>query len=175
MSNVNYKLIFSKRRTVALMVNRRGEVIVRAPKRAPLIFIQHLVEQRRNWIARALARVKPAGPARKLSMREKLEFKLLVRERMDYFAGQMKVNFKKLSIRNTVSRWGSCSGNGNISISQRLFLAPPEILDYVVVHELAHLLHHNHSQSFWHMVETFCFNSRQKRKWLRNNGDGLKI
>ena len=169
------KIIYSKRRTVALQVSRRGQVIVRTPWRTPLSFIQKLVEQRRDWIAQALARVTPAGPVRQLSAREKLEFKLLVRERMDYFAGLMGLKFKKLSIRNTVSRWGSCSRDGNISICRRLILAPPEILDYVIVHELAHLIHHNHSQSFWNMVENYCPHARQKRKWLRDNGDSLKV
>src|ERR1700722_4611695 len=99
---MQFKLIYSKRRTVALQVSRRGEVIVRAPKRAPLKFIQNLVEQRRDWIAKALARVKPpAEPVRKLTTREKLEFKLLVRERADYFANLMSVKFSKLTIRNT--------------------------------------------------------------------------
>jgi predicted metal-dependent hydrolase len=173
---MTFKLIYSKRRTVALQVNRRGEVIVRAPKRAPLKFIEGLVEQRRDWIARALERVKPpVGPVRPLSTKDKLEFKLLVCERAEYFAGLMGVKFRKLSIRNTVSRWGSCSRSGDLSISRRLILAPREILDYVIVHELAHLTHHNHSHSFWTMVENYYPNCRQKRKWLRENGDKLRV
>jgi predicted metal-dependent hydrolase len=173
---MEFKLIFSKRKTVALMVNREGQVIVRAPKRAPLKFIENLVEQRKDWIAKALARVKHVeGPVRQFSTREKLEFKILVRERAEYYAGQMGVKFKKLTLHNTVSRWGSCSTAGNINFSSRLILAPLEIFDYVVVHELAHLQHHNHSKSFWAMVETYCPHSKQKRKWLRNNGHSLRI
>jgi hypothetical protein len=175
MGHVPIKIVYSKRRTVALQVSRQGQVIVRAPRRAPLSFIQKLVEQRQDWIAQALARVKPDGPVRQLSTREKLEFKLLVRERMDYFAALMGLKFKKLSIRNTVSRWGSCTATGNISISRRLILAPPEILDYVIVHELAHLTHHNHSHAFWSMVESYCPNAKQKRKWLRSNGNKLVL
>ncbi len=170
MGHVPIKLIYSKRRTIALMVNRRGEVIVRAPRRAPLKFIEDLVEKRRDWIQQALARV-TMGPIRQFSVREKLEFKLLAQERAEYFASLMGVEFKKLTVRNTVSRWGSCSRAGNISFSLRLILAPPEILDYVIVHELAHLKHHNHSNSFWAMVETYCPKAKQKRKWLRDNGE----
>lgn len=157
------------------MVNRHGEVIVRAPKRAPLKFIEKMVEERGDWIAQALARVKPQTPPRQLSTKEKLEFKILVRERADFFAELMNVKFKKLSIRKTFSRWGSCSREGNISISQRLILAPREILDYVIVHEMSHLTHHNHSQNFWREVGQYFSHYKQARKWLRDNGNNINI
>lgn len=81
----------------------------------------------------------------------------------------------KVSIRNQKSRWGSCSARGNLSFNWRLILAPPEILDYVVVHEMAHLLRMNHSVQFWSEVEALIPDYMARRRWLRDHGHLLEI
>ncbi len=103
----------------------------------------------------------------------KEQAKEVLTERAKYYSGLMGLKFKKLTVRDTSSRWGSCSLAGNINFSYRLVLAPLEILDYVVVHELAHLEHHNHSKQFWMMVEKFAPNCFVKRKWLKDNAGAL--
>jgi predicted metal-dependent hydrolase len=79
----------------------------------------------------------------------------------------------RLSFRDQRSRWGSCSGNKTISLSWRLLFAPPEVAHYVCVHEVAHLLHMNHSPAFWKVVARLCPNYKVHRKWLRTNGGYL--
>ena len=79
----------------------------------------------------------------------------------------------RIAIRDTVSRWGSCSANGNLGFSWRLVLAPPHILDYVAAHEVAHLAEHNHGKRFWAHVGRLCEDADGARKWLRRNGAAL--
>ncbi len=80
---------------------------------------------------------------------------------------------KAISIRDTKSRWGSCASNGSLSFSWRLILAPPEILDYVAAHEVAHLREMNHSARFWRICEELAPHTRQARAWLKENGQRL--
>jgi len=79
----------------------------------------------------------------------------------------------RISIRDTKSRWGSCSYNGNLSFSWRLVMAPDSVLDYVVSHEVSHLIEHNHGPKFWSLVQSITENMVDSRKWLRSHGDGL--
>lgn len=79
----------------------------------------------------------------------------------------------RIAIRDTTSRWGSCSARGNLGFSWRLVLAPPEVLDYVVAHEVAHLAEHNHGKRFWAHVARLCEDPEASRRWLRRNGAGL--
>lgn len=83
--------------------------------------------------------------------------------------------FSVVRIRNSKSTWGSCSRRGEITLSSRLMLAPAEIIDYVIIHELAHLSERNHSSRFWKIVEKACPDCKEKRKWLRKNGHEIRF
>lgn len=100
--------------------------------------------------------------------------KYLLPRRAAFFAQKMGVAYKKISITGANTRWGSCSGRGTINFSWRLIMAPLEIIDYVVVHELAHLQHHNHSKKFWLLVGEYAPSWRQAKKWLNSQG-GLLV
>jgi len=76
----------------------------------------------------------------------------------------------KITLKNTSSRWGSCSSKGNINLSTRLFFAPKEVLDYVIIHELSHLIEHNHSRNFWNYVARTMPDYKEKIKWLKLYG-----
>lgn len=82
-------------------------------------------------------------------------------------------SFRRLELRDTRSRWGSCSQAGRLMYSWRLVMAPPDVLDYVAAHEVAHLVHMNHSPDFWHVVRDLCPAWRLHRDWLRGNGPDL--
>ncbi|HHJ50828.1 MAG TPA: M48 family peptidase [Phaeodactylibacter sp.] len=89
-----------------------------------------------------------------------------------HFPGQL---FRKVSLRNTKRQWGSCSVGGNISLSIRLLFAPKEVLDYVIIHELAHLIEQNHSDRFWALVEKAMPDYLEKVKWLKEQGRSLSL
>ncbi len=86
---------------------------------------------------------------------------------------ELKVKYQKISIRDTISRWGSCSTTGNLSFSWRLILAPKSVLEYVVVHELCHLLEMNHSNRFWRLVDQTYPEHQAARIWLKRYGKAL--
>lgn len=86
------------------------------------------------------------------------------------YADKLGVSFGRITLRDTRSRWGSCSHEGNLMFSWRLVLAPAEVIDYVAAHEVSHLLEMNHSDAYWRIVQGICPNYRQHRDWLRKNG-----
>ena len=103
--------------------------------------------------------------------------KNLARDRLsfasEHYAAELGRPFGKMSLRDTRSRWGSCSSEGNLMYSWRLILAPPEVLDYVAAHEVSHLAEMNHSTAFWAEVERLMPDYKAHRKWLRDHGAGL--
>ena len=94
-------------------------------------------------------------------------------KRVAYYETILGVTHGTITIRDQKTRWGSCSSKGNLNFNWRLMLAPPRILDYVVVHELCHRIEMNHSKAFWDAVETVLPDYRELRKWLKDNGRTL--
>lgn len=103
------------------------------------------------------------------------EAKKILLARTKHYAEIMGVSFRRMSIRDTSSRWGSCSRSGSINYCWRLILADLPVLDYVVIHELSHLSFHNHGKDFWKRVEKFCPLYKIHRKWLKDHGDTLVV
>ena len=91
-------------------------------------------------------------------------------ERTAYFALRMGVDYGRITIREQKTRWGSCSSKGNLNFNWKLILAPPEVLDYVVVHELCHLKKMNHSKAFWDEVGKVMPEYETYKLWLKENG-----
>jgi predicted metal-dependent hydrolase len=101
--------------------------------------------------------------------------KQILTERVDLYAGQYGFQYKKVGITSARTRWGSCSADRALNFSWRLILTPMEAVDYVVVHELAHTVFHNHSRRFWKKVEKIMPDYKERRKWLRKNGQQLML
>ncbi len=95
--------------------------------------------------------------------------------RAAHFAPPLGVSYARLTVRDTRSRWGSCSSRGGLNFSWRLILAPPPILDYVVIHELAHLREMNHSPRFWAILAEHCPDYQLRQVWLREHGPRLMV
>jgi predicted metal-dependent hydrolase len=95
--------------------------------------------------------------------------KKILSDRVAHFSERMGLRPASLTFRSQKTRWGSCSAKGSISLNWRLAVAPPEVIDYVVVHELAHLRHYNHSRAFWGLVATEIPRYRELRQWLREH------
>lgn len=91
----------------------------------------------------------------------------------DRYAAELGVRYSALSLRDTRSRWGSCSSDGRLMYSWRLVMAPPEVLDYVAAHEVCHLLEMHHGAAFWRRVESVMPDYATHRAWLRREGDAL--
>ena len=91
------------------------------------------------------------------------------------FSGQLGVQPDRVEVKYFKSRWGSCSLNGTIKYNWRIIMSPHRVIDYLVVHELAHLVHHNHSPDYWRMVENCLPNYRELRHWLKENGASLSL
>lgn len=94
-------------------------------------------------------------------------------DRLDQYAERMDVGYETLELRNQRTRWGSCSTGGTISLNWRLIMAPPEIIDYLVVHELAHLTEHHHGREFWQLVGEYVPDYKAKAAWLEENSSQL--
>ncbi len=180
------RLIRSGRKTMSLEISRDGEIIVRAPWLMPEQEVRRFLREKEEWIAGKLVlqeqrrserdRARQAGQGR-LSGEEiqNLARKALevLPARTAYFAGILGVSYGRITIRNQKSRWGSCSAKGYLNYNCLLMLTPPEIQDYVVVHELCHRLEMNHSPRFWDHVASVLPDYRRRRDWLKKNGSEI--
>lgn len=97
------------------------------------------------------------------------------KERVEFFSKNMGVYPKKVTVKEVKTLWGSCSSKGSITLNWKLVMAPPHIIDYVIVHELCHFRHMNHSKDFWMEVEKVIPDYKYKRKWLKENGHLCKL
>ncbi len=93
--------------------------------------------------------------------------------KVKHYAGLMNVQYGRITIRNQKTRWGSCSSKGNLNFNCLLMLAPDEVVDYVVIHELCHLIEMNHSKAFWKQVEQVMPDYKKHRKWLKDHGNEI--
>ncbi|NMA67851.1 MAG: M48 family metallopeptidase [Desulfitobacterium sp.] len=96
-------------------------------------------------------------------------------QKLSYWSREMGVSYNKFRLKGQKTRWGSCSTLGNINLNWRLIMAPEPVIDYIVIHELSHLIYMDHSKEFWKHVARFCPNYREHRHWLRKNGHTLVI
>ncbi|XCP84181.1 SprT family zinc-dependent metalloprotease [Roseburia hominis] len=178
---LEYELRRSARRTMSVEVREDGSVLVRAPRRCPKRQIDRFLLEKQDWIREKVKsqreRQQRAEKVRPLSEAEaglyKEKAREIIRLRTAYYASLMGVSFERISIRDQKTRWGSCSDKGNLNFNWRLILAPPGVLDYVVVHELSHRKEMNHSPRFWEIVEEVMPDYRKYRSWLRENGGVL--
>lgn len=180
MKKINYTLIRSDRRTIALQI-KEGEIILRVPKRTKKRDADRFVLEHIDWIeehlAIDLARRERTAAIEPLSESELAELKRraesYIPPRVEYYAGLMGVDYKKISFRFQTSRWGSCSENGNLSFNCMLMLAPDEVIDAIIVHELAHRREMNHSKAFYSEVLRVCPDYHARHAYLKQNGTAI--
>lgn len=216
------QLIRSRRKTIALIIQRDGALIVRAPLRAPEKTIRELVAAKADWIRAKQAQLQaaPAPAQRKFQPGETLPFlgKYLplvaapptrplihlagdsirlssaasapreaftrwykaqaaayFEQRVAALAQHHRFQYTKLRITSARTRWGSCSSKGTLSFTWRLVMASPEVIDYVIIHELAHLKVRNHSEKFWALVATLMPGYKTHVQWLKKHGQSLEL
>ena len=169
---VEYTVIRSSRRTMALEVTREARVLVRAPRLASAAEIRCFVDTHRDWIEKHLSRrqayLEAHPPLTDAEIEElRARAKAYLPERVIYWAGRMGVTPAGVRITSARTRFGSCSGKNSLSFSLYLMQHPAEAIDYVVVHELAHIRHKNHSPAFYAEVSKYLPDYRQRQAMLR--------
>lgn len=176
-------IIRSNRKTVGIQVNGDLTVTVRAPMQAAQRDLERILQEKKGWIQKQIGRLQlektrdAATEAKRLStaeIRELADRALAhIPGRTAYFAKILGVDYGRITIRNQKTRWGSCSSKGNLNFNCLLMLAPPRIIDYVVVHELCHRKEMNHSKAFWKQVEGVLPNYRDSVRWLKEEGSRI--
>lgn len=175
------EIIRSNRKSIALQICPDGHIRVRVPYRMTEAEIGCFLKEKSKWIEKHLGMLKEQQeqrakepPIQCLSSQEIQELAnqavKIIPEKVRYYAEQMGVSYGRITIRNQKTRWGSCSGKGNLNFNCLLMLAPEEVQDYVVVHELCHRKEMNHSPKFWAEVAKAMPDYEEKRKWLKENG-----
>lgn len=170
--DITYQWICSRRKTIAIQIDREGQVIVRTPYGITKRQVEEFLDEKKDWILQTRQRVEKRKteqiPISEEVRREGIErAKRIFPERTAYFAKRMDVDYGRITIREQKTRWGSCSSKGNLNFNWKLVLLDPELLDYVVVHELAHRREMNHSVAFWKVVEAEFPDYRERRARLK--------
>ena len=189
---VSCAVIRSKRRSYGIVVNEEGQVSVRIPLRGSVRTAETMVREKQDWIFEKIELQKQRKRIRSqqtaeseskytpeqragLEKRYRQAAKEYIPKRADYYAQLLGVTYERIRIAEQKTRWGSCSSKGTLSFNWKLMLAPPKVLDYVVVHELCHLIEMNHSPRFWKQVENVIPDYKEYRKWLKENGITLQL
>lgn len=170
----SYTHKISKRaRGVKLAVHGDGSVVVTSPKWVGKRMVEKFVIKKSDWILDKL-RIITARPKKMLDTRSAQEYAMykeqareLVVRRLEHFNVFYKYTYKRVSIRNQKTRWGSCSKQGNLSFHYKIALLPERLADYIIVHELCHLKEMNHSKKFWALVAYTLPDHKERRLELR--------
>lgn len=174
------KIMKSRRKTLSLGINREGDLEIRAPLWMPQEEIEAFIKEKAQWIEVHRAQVlreKAQGESAPLVETDMEELKRQTEEKLRpliaLHAQRMGVTYHRITVRRQKTRWGSCSSSGNLNFNCLLALVPEEVMEYVVVHELAHRKQMNHSSDFWQEVARECPDYRACRAWLKQNGGAL--
>ncbi len=175
------QIIRSNRKTMSIEIRPDLSVIVRVPLRTTDRQVREFVAEKEDWIRSHLEKVRQRNEEKAALVplsAEEIEALAdqalkVIPPKVEIFAKKIGVTYGRITIRNQKTRWGSCSGKGNLNFNCCLMRAPEEILDYVIVHELCHRLEMNHSPAFWAKVETVLPDYKRRRKWLKVRGREL--
>jgi hypothetical protein len=216
------KIIRTKRKNIALVISHDATLVVRAPMRTPLSYIEKLVEEKFAWIERKMREFEKRPKATKKTFLEGEEFLYLgkkyklaltdglkiettedlellfphvflwrahqrmhdwykkqaqeiISERTKIMAEKLNLKYASIKISNAKTNWGSCGPKNSLNFNWRLIMAPEAVIDYVIIHELMHILEKNHSRHFWNKVADAMLEYKTARKWLRENSKVLTL
>ena len=168
---MDYKIIYSKRRTISITV-KNGQIVVRAPFYTSKSVIANVVAAHKLWIEKALEK-EQAKNDRITSLTDldienlKKKSKQIIPDKVEKYSKIMNLKYSRVKITDAKTRFGSCSSKGNLCFSCFLMLYPEEAIDYVVVHELAHIKEMNHSAAFYKIIEAVLPDYKERVKLLK--------
>ncbi len=170
--NIQYTLIRTNRKSIGIRISDTGEVIVRAPRYTPVREIEAVLLQHTEWIEKNKRRAEDRKAQFDNLDKEQTEqlrqlAKVCLTKKTEYFAGCMGLTYEKITITSAKKRLGSCSTSGSICYSLYLLLYPDAAVDYVVVHELAHLVQPNHSEKFYEVIGRYLPDWQARRALLQ--------
>ncbi len=182
--HIDYTIIKSNRKSWSLSMSSDGLLTMRIPNAMSRQYAESLMAEKQNWIVKQYNKITEQKEKRPVSGLSEIQRSALEKryreaahsyfpERVKHYAAMLHVTYGKITIRDQKTRWGSCSSRGNLNFNWRLMLAPPRVLDYVVVHELCHRKHMDHSPAFWQKVAGILPDYKALRKWLKDNGNTL--
>lgn len=228
-TNIEFEVTYSKRKTIAILIEAPGKVSVHAPNKMAKKIILDSVKSKAKWIVQRINEIRdfdsnPAerefidgesflylgksyplqldineerpkplvklyngkflitapirdteaiGKAMKVWYRNKCTEQIT--ERIKYYQPIINASPKKVTIKEQKKIWGSCSSKGNLNFNWKAIMAPTDVLDYIIVHEMCHLVHLNHSKDFWNLVASIMPNYKVLNDWLRKNGIRLRL
>lgn len=178
---IHVAVICSERKTVGLEIKPNGQVFLRTPTAMTEAQMSQFLNDKKDWLEKHLQRINqkqeeraktPTQPSLTEVDIRALADKALTElpPRVAYYAKVIGVTYGRITIRNQTTKWGSCSSKGNLNFNCLLMLAPSEIVDYIIVHELCHRKEMNHSPAFWRLVESVMPDYKEKVKWLNEHG-----
>ncbi len=175
--NLHYDLKISDRaRHMRLAIYPEGKLVITVPRLFDQKILNDFLIAKSSWIQKKIdyfskrQSITPTiskAVSRKEYLKYKLPARILIEQRLNYFNQFYNLKWGRISIRNTKTRWGSCSKKGNLNFSYKLALMPAELSDYVIVHELCHLAEFNHSVNFWNLVSQAIPDFKLCRKQLK--------
>lgn len=168
---MEYTLIRSARRTLAIEIDREGALVVRAPRRMPVCEIEHFLLEKSAWIEKHAALQKQKLTGRPVLTAEedqalRAKAKAYLPGRLAFYAEKMGLPVPKMTVTSARTRYGSCSARNTVSFSRYLMANDPEAIDYVVVHELSHIRHKDHSAAFYAEVAAVLPDWQRRKKLL---------
>ena len=173
---IRISVIRSARKSLGIEVRDANTVLARIPTRVSDRELKAFVENHRSWILEKTEvmaereekrKSTPAPPPELLSKTDRMKIQLKIGKRVRHYCEAMGVTVGYVTVKNQKTRWGSCSAKGNVNFNYQLAFLPDELLDYVVIHELAHRRHMNHSRAFWAEVEKYCPDYLERREQLK--------
>ena len=176
--NLTYIIKKSRRRSISVTITKKCEVLVKAPYGINEEYVHKFLNSKHSWIVKHIEsqqqqneKVCSLGKFSASQIAEmKKQARKIIPERVDYYAKIAGITYKRIFIRLQKTRWGSCSNDGNLNFNCLLVMMPSEVLDSVVVHELIHRHHMNHSKAFYDEVISLFPEYKKWDKWLRVNG-----
>lgn len=177
----NVEVRRTKRKSATIKITADMQIVVYVPLYVSDNEIERMVISKSKWIDEHMLKVQSTIDERsKLEKITSEQIKELadqaveyIPKRVKYYAEKENFVYNKITIKNLVSRWGSCSTKGNLNFNCLLMLTPDYVIDYIVVHELCHLREMNHSEKFWAEVEKIMPDYQRAELWLKQNGGNL--